>query len=459
MLLNKTTHPQTEKVNIRRALVKKLRRTQWWISGIFAKHKRALGLTFGIGLLLMAILAPFVPRLIHNYSIERIKIGLVSLSTPSDLPLSVQEILSQGLTQIDISGEVKPALATSWQISEDGKIYTFQLRRDVSWHDGTPFTANDINYNLKEVEFIPSDTYELKVKLKEPFIPLPAFLSKPLFKKGLIGVGSYKVKDVKLKGEQVAYLKLIPATPDLPQLEIKFFPTEQIAKTAFKLGEINVIDEIIDPAPFDTWQSMEIKETPMNQHIVGVFFNLNDNLMKQKEIRQALAYAAPKQETNRLLTPLSRTSWAYTARVKTYEQDMEQAKKLVGTDVPQDELVLSTVSQFLTLANSIAASWKSLGFNVKVKTVDTLTDGFQALLVSMEIPFDPDQYPLWHSTQTDTNLTGYSDPKIDKLLEDGRKETDIEKRKELYADFQRYLVDDAPAIFLFHPTLYTVIRR
>ena len=48
--------------------------------------------------------------------------------------------------------------------------------------------------------------------------------------------------------------------------------------------------------------------------------------------------------------------------------------------------------------------------------------------------------------------------KIDKLLESGRKESDQEKREKIYFDFQRYLVEDAPAVFLFHPTTYTISR-
>ena len=94
-----------------------------------------------------------------------------------------------------------------------------------------------------------------------------------------------------------------------------------------------------------------------------------------------------------------------------------------------------------------------------MKVESGVPDQYQAILVTQEIPSDPDQYTLWHSTQTQTNLSHYANPKIDKLLEDGRKESDPEKRKKIYFDFQRYLVEDAPAVFLFHPTTYTIIRK
>ncbi len=386
--------------------------------------------------------------------------GIVGLTTPTGLPLSLQKLISCGLTEVSPEGEVKPALALSWTTNDSGKEYVFTLRNDIKWHDGTTFSAYDVNYNLKDVEFIPLDEFTLQVKLKEPFTPLPHFLAKPLFKKGLIGVGSYKISNIKLKGEQVAYLKLNPIVPDLPPIDVKFFHSEQMAKTAFKLGEISLLDELSDPQPFTDWKTVEVRDTVNYQRYIGILFNTDDPILKTKEFRQGLVYAIVKPEKNRVLTSLSRKSWAYTQRVKAYEQDFDMAKKLLGTiEENSFTLTLSTFPQYRDLANSIAQNWSSVGVKTEVKMVDTVPEAYQVILITQEIPTDPDQYPLWHSTQVETNLTHYSNPKIDKLLEEGRKEVDTEKRKKIYYDFQRYLVEDAPAAFLFHPTSYTIIRK
>jgi peptide/nickel transport system substrate-binding protein len=256
-------------------------------------------------------------------------------------------------------------------------------------------------------------------------------------------------------------LKLEAFHNDLPAMEIKFYPSEDIAKTAFKLGEINMLDEIVDESTFRQWQTVTIKENVKYDQYVGVFFNLNDSFLKEKDIRQALAFAIDKPENNRIVTPISSNSWAYTTRVKQYDKDLDQAKKLLeGQKVASDAAItLSTFPQYLNLAQRIAAGWEALGIHTKVKLEDGVPDEYQALLASQEIPSDPDQYPMWHSTQTETNITHYANPKIDKLLEDGRKEQDPEVRKKLYFDFQRYLVEDAPVVFLFHPTTYTVMRK
>ncbi|WP_239508395.1 ABC transporter substrate-binding protein, partial [Proteus mirabilis] len=54
----------------------------------------------------------------------------------------------EGLTRINAKGEVLPALAESWTVSDDGKIYTFKLHKDVKFHDGTAFDAQDVKFSL-----------------------------------------------------------------------------------------------------------------------------------------------------------------------------------------------------------------------------------------------------------------------------------------------------------------------
>ncbi len=111
------------------------------------------------------------------------------------------------------------------------------------------------------------------------------------------------------------------------------------------------------------------------------------------------------------------------------------------------------------LAETIAKDWENvLDVDVDVKIINSIEPDFQAILIAQEIPLDPDQHALWHSTQ-ETNISHYQDLKIDKLLEDGRIISDLKKRKEIYQDFQKFLVEDTPAIFLSHPTTYTITRK
>jgi len=100
-----------------------------------------------------------------------------------------------------------------------------------------------------------------------------------------------------------------------------------------------------------------------------------------------------------------------------------------------------------------------VGVNINLQVISTIPTDFQAFLAIFDIPDDPDQYSIWHSTQTSTNITRYEDPRVDKLLEDGRSQIDLESRKKIYLDFQRFLVEDSPAAFLYYPTIYSISRK
>ena len=166
-------------------------------------------------------------------------------------------------------------------------------------------------------------------------------------------------------------------------------------------------------------------------------------------------YAIDKKDLGeRALSSISPFSWSYNPQVKPYEKDIEKTKE--AKDLT---LKLSTLPNLLKLAEKIAKEWQEVGVNVEVEVVTSVPSDYDAFLATVDIPKDPDQYSLWHSTQTGTNISKYNNPRIDKLLEDGRTELDQETRKRIYLDFQRFLIEDSPAIFLYHPTFYTVTRK
>jgi ABC-type transport system substrate-binding protein len=105
------------------------------------------------------------------------------------------------------------------------------------------------------------------------------------------------------------------------------------------------------------------------------------------------------------------------------------------------------------------SDWKKIGVNAVVRVENGNPQNFQALLAPEFIPQDPDQYLLWHSTQDKTNISHYKSDRIDKDLEDGRKATDPKFRKEKYLDFQKVLLDDAPATFLYFPKTNVLYLR
>lgn len=444
------------------SLTRRLRLSLWFIRELFEKHRWSLltGLTLGLAVAVMV--GKLVPYFYSQWFSPFYRIGVVGEYTPTTLPLFIQKQLSMGLTAVSSEGDVEPALSSSWLIQNQGKTYLFTLRDDFLWHNGERVKAKDVNYNIKNVTFTPLADHELKATLEDSYSPFLALVSKPIVTAGLRGFGPYKVMSLKLKGDKVRTLRLNPVLPGLAgAIEYRFYKTESQAILAYKLGDIDSIKELSTTQDIKNWGTTAIVEHESYDQIVGLYFNLKNELFSDKSVRQALWYALPPAMREPVRTPVHRNSWAYMDKVRKYDSNETQAKKFLSATSlasPGAQLTISTFSYLEDTAQVIASTWTRLGIPTKVKVENVFPSEYEMVLTMQPVPLDPDQYPFWHSTQT-TNITHYANVKIDKLLEDGRKEQDQEKRKKIYADFQRYLMEDAPAIFLYYPTLYSVQRK
>ncbi len=426
------------------------------------KYTKALALGFVSGLILSLAFWRVLPIIRDQWFTPVDRIALVGEFTPATLPLTIQNELSYGLTTIGRDGTVQPGLATSWTATDSGKTFIFTLRQDARWHDGKPVTAKDINYNIRNVTFSVIDAYTIRAALKAPYSPFPAVVAKPLFASGLIGLGQYKVASLRLNADKVTSVRLTPMTGERVR-EYFFYKTESDAVLAYKLGQVNRIEDVTSPADIGRWGNATITGEKKYNRIVSLYFNVTTPALADRSIRQALAYASPLREgAERAGSPISKTSWAYSAKTKQYSFDPATAKKLLGNTAEASSgarLTITTFAPYLDDATAISGSWTELGIPTDVKVVSSVPPDYQVLLSAIDVSPDPDQYPFWHSTQKDTNITKYANVKIDKLLEDGRQELDVTKRKSIYADFQRYLTEDAPAVFLYYPTSYTITRN
>lgn len=440
-------------------MMKGLRFWWWLIVAFVSKHLRVIILTTLIG----TTVALMVPRIISK--LPRLeqphKIGMVGRYRTNEFPKTITNKISSGLTKIDSSGLPQPALATSWTMNNSGTEYTFILDSPSKWHDGTPVKSQDIQLAIENVKTEVIDDNSIKFTLPEPFSPFPALLSEPIFKSGFIGTGNWRVKSIKKNGD---YVEIINMFSDQGKTEIyRFYRTNQEVILALKLGEIDTILDATSLKDIPAWPQLTIESVLNRERYLILLFNTKDNSLSEKSFRQALIYAIPKSPSDkvRAMSPIPPTSWAYNPQVKPYHTDVNQTIELLnstfaGKDFP--EIELTTLLPYIERADEIAKAWTDAGVKTTVKVTTFTPDDFQVLLVGQQMPPDPDQYVLWHSTQV-TNITGYSSPKVDKLLEDGRKTMDHEKRKEIYRDFQRFLVEDSPATFLEYITTYNIYRN
>lgn len=412
------------------------------------------------GILLFFIIRAFGPAF---FAKSTQIIGLSGRFRVDNLPVFILNDISEGLTNLDENGIPQPALAASWETPDKGETWIFHLDETKTWQDGKKVTSSGVVYEFSDAKIERPDERTVIFKLNSPFGPFPNIVSQPTFKKGLLGTGAYRVTNISIAGSYVSKMTL--SAKDKSKKIYKFYPTEERAKLAYKLGEVNSLIDIYNSDPFTKWKTARVaKEIDKNRYVV-IFFNVQDKLMGEKSFRQALSYAIDKSvfDGPRALSPISPNSWAYNPQVKPYNYDPERARKLID-DLPKDlkdnlQVKLVASPLLLDAAEKVAKNWEAIGVKTLVQVSSAIPGDFQSLLAIFDVPNDPDQYTIWHSTQLGTNISRYKNDRIDKLLEDGRLDLNMDARKKIYLDFQRFLVEDAPAAFLYHPATYTITKK
>ena len=391
---------------------------------------------------------------------QSISEGAVGTYTENDLPELVTNLVSQGLVSLDASGVAGPGLAASWQVNTDATEYTFKLKPNLYWIDGSKVKASDFDFSIPDTKVSAVDDSTIKFKLNDSFSPLPTLLSKPVLKKGSkLGVGPYQISKIDEDSVFVTKVKLTSPDPTLPDITIRFYPNERTAEEALNIGEIQSffgagkIDDFTGKGPF------EIVSRVNHSRLVTIFYNNQDSVLSDKNFRLGLSFAAPSiKNEETAITSLPSTSWAFNSQVRDYLDNSDQAKTYLAKvkNGRDSTITLTSTTTLADVGQQVVKEWNKEGIKAVLKVESGIPQNFQALLISQDIPIDPDQYSLWHSTQTQTNVSKYSSPRIDKDLEDGRKLTDQNTRKAKYQDFQKVLLDDSPATFLYFPK-YNVI--
>jgi len=440
----------------------------WLFRAYLKKWRKTITASFIFGLIIFFATyfgwGVIVPGLPFN---QRMVIGMTGSYNADNLPLEVLNKASRGLTQVDDNGIPKPDIASNWSIKDNGKTYVFHLKSNVYFSNGKNLTSSSVNYNFTDVKIERPEKYTIVFKLKDNYSPFLVTVSQPIFEKGFLGVGEYRISSVDLNGSFVNSVTLISNKVKNKTLTYQFYPTQNALKNAFVIGDIDKIigleDVNFNNINFYAFKNAKVEKSIDYRHLVTLFYNTQDRILSDKRLREALSYAVPDSFSSgkRNYEPFDPNSWTY--QQSNYQKDYAHAKLLLSqsqssSESASMEIVLQVLPQHELVAKEIARSWSNIGVKTKIIVVDALPNNFQVFLGDFKVPRDPDQYTLWHSGQMN-NITNYKNLRIDKLLEDGRQTVDLQARKKIYADFQKYLLDDAPATFLYFPNYHTVTRN
>ena len=434
----------------------------WLVKAYLKKSGKPLVLSFFAGLIIFFLL--IIPVKLVPWPFLTTKtnaIGIAGTYTMPTLPSSILAKLGYGLTIVREDGIINPGLAQSWEIKDGGKTYIFHLQKDVTFHDGKKFESNDIQYRFSQVAVERPDKYTIVYKLKDPYAPFLVTVSDPVFRKGFIGTGSYKVKNIVLNGNFIKSMTIVSKNGPRVTEQYIFYTNQETLKLAFLLGEISQAYGLSDTSykniKLQTFPNSTVIESTNYQKLITLFYNTKDSLLSDKKIRNALSFSLPESFVHgeRVSVPFSPQN-IYFDPVLQKRQNFQHAEELLSE--ARFVISIKTLPKYKATAKEIAALWKKLDIETSIEEVRSVPPVFQVYLGDMTLPHDPDQYTVWHSDQKN-NITKYKSLRVDKLLEDGRKTTDLTKRKEIYRDFQKYLLDDSPAAFLYFPYEYQFIRK
>lgn len=404
---------------------------------------------------------------VYNHTIT----GITGAYTVENLPVNILQKISKGLTVVGQDGKIKPGLASSWKILENGRTYVFYLNKKQFFSDGREVTSDLINYKFADVAVRRPDKYTIEYKLKDNYAPFLITVSRPVFRPGMIGAGDYVIDDIKLNGTFVQSLSLVHKKNRFDVVTYEFYPSTEALKYAFALGEVNHITGVDNlsfrSSSYDKFPNALVTKNTNYAKLVTLFYNNNDQYLSDKKMRLAISYALPNSYDNgeKAFLPYSPKSVYFNKDLETREQNFDHAKLLIDAVNTSSEsaktkinLSIKTLSKYKETAKIIARNLSRLGLNTTIEEVEKVPSDFQIYLGDFVLSSDPDQYPLWHSAQT-RNITKYKNLRIDKLLEDGRKTVSLAERKKLYADFQKYLTEDEPASFLYFPNEYEIAKK
>ncbi len=473
-------------------------------------------------------------------------------STPPTLhPLSstdyyasiVQGYIIEGLlTRDPDTYEWVPALAVKWDISKDGKVFTFTLRDGVVWSDGKPLTVEDVKFsfdaimdpdnkyktahmrpyyeNISKVEIVDKKTVKFYVKnnyfknfdvaaglsiVPKHIYENPSKKQKKKLNKTVIGSGPYMIKSFR-RGQKITLVRnpkwwgyndaYFKGSNNFKRIYMKFVKEDTIAIEMLKKGQIDFIglttEDYMKKTKGAMWGKKVFKKKVVNDAPQGYSFigwNLKKPIFQSRNVRLALYHLVNRElmikkflynMEEMAIGPWYRRSIYADNSVKPVTYDPKKALELLrkegwkdsdndgildkvinGKKVKMSFEILEPRKEFEKYLTVFKEDAKQVGVDVRIKSIEwssflKLLDEkkFDAVRLGWSggsVDIDPKQ--IWHSESArpgGSNFISYSNPKVDKLIDEARMIMDRKKRIQKLRAVFREIAHDVPYVFFFN---------
>jgi peptide/nickel transport system substrate-binding protein len=415
-------------------------------------------------------------------------------------------LIYPGLMRRDKNLRLVPHIAESVE-QPDKKTYDIKLKKGVMFHNGRELTSADVRYTIEsildpgsaspkksafsKIESIETPgRYRLIIRLSEVFAPFAGNLTQgivPDGSKNLSGepVGSGPFRYISYdRGSRLhlaSFEGYFEGRPKIDGVILRLLPDETVRLLALKKGEIDLVSNGINPAVLP-WLGKQkniviTQATGTNASYIG--FNMEDGILKNGEVRRAIAHAIDRKpiikyllkglavETESIIAP---TSYYHDKNLQPLNYDPALAKKILddagyaapGDGGPRFKLTYKTSKNpsRKNISEIIGEQLRQVGIEVEIKSFewgtffsDIKKGNFQMYSLTWVGIADPDIYHyIFHSESFPphgANRGRYVNRQLDRLLEAGRTETDLNSRRGIYKKAQKIIADEKPYIHLW----------
>ncbi|MBQ9827909.1 MAG: ABC transporter substrate-binding protein [Lachnospiraceae bacterium] len=435
-----------------------------------------------------------------------VKVGmtqdLVSLDPHSISDAGTRNVvfnIYEGLVKPTADGDLIPAVASDYKISEDGMTYTFTLRDGIKFHNGDSVTAKDIVYSLKryaeiqgessafsvveKIEAVDDKTVEISLKEKNTeFLPqltvaiIPESITD--IAKEPVGTGPFKFESY-TPGQKLILVKFDdywqPGKPYLDSVEFKIIANMETAYTQLQSGSIDILNYLtIDQVESLSKDKFNVVTGSMNL-IHALYLNNDYEPLRDVRVRQAICYAVNRDSINEFLfggestiigAPMpKKIARYYNADVAdAYPYDPAKAKELLKQAGYEDgfELVIqvpSSYSQHVATAQIIVEDLKAVGIKASIKQIewsswlDDVYKGrkYQATVTGVDGTLAPGSWFARYRSDAGKNFINYKSDKFDETYDKALAAPDNEEKDALYKELQQILSDDAASVYIEDP--------
>jgi peptide/nickel transport system substrate-binding protein len=427
--------------------------------------------------------------------------------TSSNASRTVLHNIFATLVEVDDELQIQPELAERWEVSDDGRSYTFHLREGVTFHDGADFNAEAVAYNfarMQDTEFgsaragelafveevIVDGPHQVTVRLSQPFGAfLPALASwsgmmvSPTaaeehgrdFGQVLVGAGPFRFVE-RIRDDRVVlerfdnYFK-----EDLPYLDrvvYRPFVDAEARMVNLETGSIHIINTVPGRGVGRLQQNDDIEVSIVGGlGFRGIWVNVTSEELGSRERRAALSACIDRrvvvdsifgEAAVPALGPFSPATWVVDSPDEAPERDVERARELLEeAGVPDGfsfPLLITPDDESIRVASMYAAMCSEVGIDIELQQVEfgtilsRMSDAnYAGAQIELSPRNDPDlsAHPWFHS-EGGVNFSHYESEEMDRLLDEARAAVDQEERRELYREALDLFNTDFPYIFVYH---------